>query len=126
MYTRTLRIFLNFCNDRFGGNELTQEHAQQYLLMRIENKRAWATINVDYSALRKYYKVVKQHPWSLKKLPRPKKEKKLPAILSKEEVGRLIEAAPNLKHRVFFTFLYATGVRLSEATNVFLFFKFGD
>jgi len=118
MYTRTLSIFLSFCNKRFGGVLLSQEHAQQYLLMRIEKKRAWATINVDYSALRKYYKIVKQYPWSLKKLPRPKKEKRLPAILSKEEVGRLIEAAPNLKHQVFLTFLYASGVRLSEATHV--------
>lgn len=118
MYSRTLSIFLNFCNDRFGGNSPSQEHAQQYLLMRIEKKRSWATINVDYSALRKYYKVVKQYPWSHKKLPRPKKEKRLPAILSKEEVGRLIEAAPNLKHQVFLTFLYASGVRLSEATHV--------
>lgn len=118
MYSRTLSIFLNFCNARYGGNSLTEEHAQQYLLMRIEKKKAWATINVDYSALRKYYKVVKQYGWSLKKLPRPKKEKRLPAILSKEEVGRLIEAAPNLKHQIFLTFLYVTGVRLSEATNV--------
>lgn len=118
MYTRTLNLFLRFCNTRFGGVLLTQEHAQHYLLMRIENKKAWATINVDYSALRKYYKVVKQFPWSLKKLPRPKKEKRMPAILAKEEVGRLIEAAPNLKHQVFLTFLYVTGVRLSEATHV--------
>jgi integrase/recombinase XerD len=118
MYMRTLGIFLSFCNDRFGGHQPTQEYAQQYLLMRIEKGRAWSTINADYSALRKYYKVVKQYPWSLKKLPRPKKEKRLPAIISKEEVGRLIEAAPNLKHQVFLTFLYATGVRLSEATHV--------
>ena len=118
MYERILVLFLDFCNTRYGGEKIIQEHAQAYLLTRIEKGKAWATINVDYSALRKYYKIVKEYPWSLRKLPRPQKEKRLPAILSKEEVGRLIEAAPNLKHQVFLTFLYATGVRLSEAANV--------
>ena len=118
MYGRTLDIFLSYCNLHFPDQPLSEDHAQQYLLMRIEKGKAWSTINVDYSALRKYYKVVKEYPWSLKKLPRPKKDKRLPDIISKEEVGRLIQSAPTLKHQVFLTFLYATGARLSEATNV--------
>ena len=61
---------------------------------------------------------MKGYKWSLKKLPRPKKDKKLPTILSKEDVARLISAAPTLKYQVFLTFLYATGARLSEAYNL--------
>ena len=118
MYTRTLGIFLNYKERHFPGEEPSQEHAQHYLLMRVDKGKAWSTINADYSALRKYYKVLRDYPWSLKKLPRPKRDKKLPAILSKEEVALLIESAPTLKHQVFLTFLYATGVRLSEATHV--------
>ena len=118
MYTRTLHIFLTYVLAEFSGEVLTQDHAQRYLLMRVDSGKAWSTINADYSALRKYYKVLKDYPWSLKKLPRPKREKKLPAILSKEEVALLIQSAPTFKHQVFLTFLYATGVRLSEATHV--------
>ena len=118
MYSRTLSIFLTHVSTHFPGEELNQEHAQHYLLMRLDKGKAWSTINADYSALRKYYKVLRDYPWSLKKLPRPKRDKKLPAILSKEEVALLIESAPTLKHQVFLTFLYVTGVRLSEATHV--------
>ena len=118
MYTRTLSIFLKFYNENYPDEDLNQDHAQQYLLQRIDSGKAWSTINADYSALRKYYKILKEYPWSLKKLPRPKKDKKLPAILSKEEVAKLIQCAPTFKHQVFLTFLYATGARLSEAINL--------
>lgn len=118
MYCRTLRKFLQFCNTQFKGALLKQDHAQEFLLQRVENGRAWSTINADYSALRKYYKVMKDYPWSLKKLPRPKREKSLPPIISKEEVAKLIDHAPTYKHQVFLTFLYATGARLSEATHI--------
>ena len=118
MYCRTLENFLGFCNRHYPNEALGQDHAKRYLLMRLEKGRSWSTINADYSALRKYYKILKDYPWSLRKLPRPRKDKRLPAILSKEEVGRLIESAPTFKHQVFLTFLYATGVRLSEGINV--------
>ena len=61
---------------------------------------------------------MKDYPWSLKKLPRPKSDKKLPSLLSKEDVARLINSAPNYKYQVFLTFLYATGTRLNEACHV--------
>lgn len=118
MYCRTLRSFLCFCQEHFLGDELVQKHAQEYLLKRVEKGRSWSTINADYSSLRKYYKVLLDYDWRLKKLPRPKRDKVLPPILSKEEVARLISHAPTYKHQVFLTFLYTTGVRLSEATNV--------
>ena len=118
MYTRTLQLFLNYVENHYPGQELNQEQAQHYLLMRVDEGKSWSTINADYSSLRKYYKVLLDYEWSLKKLPRPKRDKKLPAILSKEEVGHVIESAPTFKHQVFLSFLYATGVRLSEATNV--------
>jgi len=118
MYCRTLGRFLEFCKSKFGDLDLCQDQAQEYLLQRLELGRAWSTINVDYSALRKYYKILREYPWSLKKMPRPKKEKSLPPILSKELVAKLIDHAPTYKHQVFLTFLYCTGTRLSEAANV--------
>ena len=118
MYCRTLRSFFGFCKKNFPKEELSQKLAQEYLLHRVQNGRSWSTINADYSSLRKYYKVILDYDWRLKKLPRPKRDKVLPPILSKEEVARLISHAPTYKHQVFLTFLYTTGVRLSEATNV--------
>ena len=118
MYTRTLHYFLEYCNTHFDGQKLTQDHAQEYLLFRVHKGVSWSTINCHYSALRKFYKVILDYDWRLKKLPRPKRDKVLPPIISKEEVARLISNASSYKHQVFLTFLYATGVRLSEATHV--------
>lgn len=117
-YCRTLYHFFQFVSTNYNAKDPTQDHVQTYLLKRLENGKSWSTINADYSSLRKYFKIIKDYPWSLKKLPRPKKDKILPSLLSKEDVARLINAAPNYKYQVFLTFLYATGARLSEACHV--------
>ena len=117
-YVRTLENFFNFQMDNGGGEIPSQEDVQLYLLERIDGGKSWSTINADYSSLRKYFKIIKDYEWSLKKLPRPKQDHQLPTILSKEEVSHLISSAPNLKYQTFLTFLYSTGVRLSEACSV--------
>lgn len=117
-YCRTLEHFFDFTKCHDGNLFPNQDHVQSYLLQRLENKKSWSTINADYSALRKFFKTMKDYPWSLKKLPRPKRDKKLPSLLSKEDVAKLINAAPNYKYQVFLTFLYATGTRLNEACHV--------
>ncbi len=48
----------------------------------------------------------------------PKKEKKLPVVLSKQEVKSLIDNAPTYKSRVIISFLYSTGLRVSELVNL--------
>jgi integrase/recombinase XerD len=117
-YGRTLEHFLAFYNTSHGHQALGQDIVQIYLLMRLDQGKSWSTINADYSALRKFFKIIKDYEWSLKKLPRPKRDKRLPDILSKEEVAKLISAAPTLKYQTFLTFLYSTGCRLSEACQV--------
>lgn len=119
-YCRTLYYFYEYKQKEYGDELPNQTHVQTYLLQRLDAKKSWSTINADYSALRKYYKVLRDYEWSLKKLPRPKTDKKLPDIISKEEVAKLIEAAPTLKYQVFLTVLYSTGMRLSEATHISL------
>jgi integrase/recombinase XerD len=91
---------------------------RQYLLKRFKDGMDWQTVNSDYSAIQKWFKNVLMLDWSLTKLPRPKKDKKLPSILSKEDVVKIIESAPTFKQQVMLSFIYATGVRLSEATEM--------
>jgi site-specific recombinase XerD len=95
-----------------------QQQAKSYLLKRIKSGKSWSTINGDYSALRKYFREVANLSWSIKKVPRPRKEDRLPEILSKEDVQKIIEHAVIYKHQVFLTFVYATGLRLSESLNI--------
>lgn len=122
MYLRTLHHFLNYRVSKSVKGPLREEDAKAYLLYRIRKSKSWSTINCDYSALRKYYREVLNTAWSIKKIPRPRRDHSLPEILSQEDVQRLIEHGRIYKHQVFLTFIYGTGLRLSEALNI----KFTD
>ena len=65
-----------------------------------------------------YKKTLKRRDLDFDDLPLLKKPKKLPVVLSPEEVTRLIEAAPNLLYRTLLMLLYATGLRRSEAAHL--------
>jgi len=117
-YIRTLREFDKFRNENGMRGRYGQGQAKSYLLTRIKAGKSWSTINGDYSALRKYFREVANISWDIKKVPRPRKEDRLPEILSKEDVQKIIEHAVIYKHQVFLTFVYATGLRLSESLNI--------
>ncbi len=117
-YSCALRQFLSWRTDQNLREQATQEEARSYLLYRYEQGLRWQTINGDYSAMRKFFEHVLQKEWDVDHLPRPRKERSLPSILSEQEIVRLINCGRTLKHQVFMTLLYATGLRLSEALNL--------
>jgi integrase/recombinase XerD len=51
-------------------------------------------------------------------IERPRKERKLPDVLTKEEVGRMIHAIKNLKHKILIVIIYSCGLRRSEAIDL--------
>jgi len=70
------------------------------------------------AALRFFFVKTLHKPWSANEPPYPKKVVRLPAILSQEEVARLIDAAYTPFHRVVLMTLYATGVRRAELAHL--------
>ena len=97
---------------------MSDDIVRKYLLYRFDQGKDWQTVNSDYSAIQKFFKNVIMVRWTLTKLPRPRKEKKLPSILSKETVVKIIESAATFKQQVLLTFVYVTGARLSETIHV--------
>ncbi len=98
-----------------GAEEICQ--FQLHLLQ--EKKLALGTIALRMGAIRFLYKkTLKRRDLDLDDLPLLKTPKKLPVVLSPEEVTRLIEAAPNLIYRTLLLLLYATGLRRSEAAHL--------
>jgi integrase/recombinase XerD len=82
-----------------------------------EKKLALGTIALRMGALRFLYKrVLKRRDLDFENLPLLRTPKKLPVVLSPEEVARLIDAAPNLLYRTLLMLLYATGLRRTEAS----------
>lgn len=116
-YMQIVDYFLRYCDEEHPGIGLSDGLVQKYLLMRFERACSWQTVNSDYSALKKFFKNVLLGEWSLQKLPRPRKHKMLPTIFSKEDVIKIIESASGYKQQVLLTFIYVTGVRLSEAIH---------
>jgi site-specific recombinase XerD len=117
-YGCALRQFFAYRAEQGHVGTFTQAQARSYILYRYAQGLKWQTINGDYSAMYKFYREVLALPWDVQHIPRPRKERSLPPVLSKQEVQKLIEHGAIFKHQVFMALLYSTGLRLSEALNL--------
>jgi site-specific recombinase XerD len=95
--------------------QLSEVDVQRYLLYLIqERKLAWSSCNIAVSGLRFFYQVTLKRPQAQFDIPRARQPQKLPQILSREEIARLIELTANPKHRAILMTAYGAGLRLSE------------
>jgi site-specific recombinase XerD len=83
-----------------------------------ERKVSWSYINQVICALRFLYRVTLGQPQSIEPVVFPRKERRLPTVLSPEEVVRFFEAVRNPKHRVLLLTAYAAGLRVSELVGL--------
>lgn len=92
---------------------------QAYLLHLInERKLAYASVNQAACAIRFLFRVVLGQPDTAFEIPMAKVPKRLPQILTREEVSRLLEGAHDLRARTLLTTTYAAGLRLSEVCHL--------
>jgi integrase/recombinase XerD len=116
-YIRTVEDFARYFNrppDRLGPRHIREYQAQLF------QKRKLSSGSVIYhlSALRFFYIKTLKKAWSVAETPYPKKNYRLPTILSQDEVARLIDAARTPFHRTLLMTLYATGLRCAELTHL--------
>src|SRR4051795_11667883 len=96
--------------DRLGSADV-----RAYLLFLVNKKHAsWCYYNQALCALRFLFRVTLGKDWVLEGVPFPKKQKKLPVVLSPAEVAQFFEAIPSLKYRALLMTAYAAGLRVSE------------
>ena len=80
---------------------------------------SWSRYNIARCALQFFYKVTLGRDERFEKLPCARQPKRLPTVLSVEELRRLFDVAEHtLKHKVLLMTLYATGLRISEALTL--------
>jgi integrase/recombinase XerD len=92
---------------------------REYQLHLYQRKLHPQTIRVHTSALRFFYRKVLRQRLSADDLPLPKLlRRQIPIVLSPDEVTRMIDAAPNLRHRTILMTLYSTGMRRSELCHL--------
>ena len=105
---------------RRSPEHLGPPEIRTYLIhLTQERGLAASSIIVTVSALRFFYTVTLKQPWAVEgTIPTSRKAKKLPVVLSQDEVTRFLGAVDNLKHRLILAVCYATGLRLSEAVRL--------
>jgi site-specific recombinase XerD len=117
-YIHAIKQFADYFGkspEHLGGEEIRQ--FQLHLLR--DKKLAPGTVEGRMSALRFLYKkTLKRRDIAYDDLIFPKAPRRLPVVLSPEEIVRMIEAAPNLMHRTILMLLYGTGVRRTEASQL--------
>ena len=107
--------FLNFA--RKSPKEIANEDVKRYLEYLADRQVSNATLNLAINALKFYYTQVLKRKFFFD-IKHPKKEKRLPVVLTKNEIRRMLEAIKNLKHKLLMEIIYASGLRVSEVIKL--------
>jgi integrase/recombinase XerD len=111
-YVRFVRSFASFL--RRPPDTATAEDIRRFQVHQAESGVQPPTINSSVSALRFFFTVTLDRPDLSRRLVLVRHPRKLPDVLSVEEVGRLLEAAPGLKYKAALGTAYGAGLRVSE------------
>ncbi len=116
-YSRAVRrIAAHF--DRCPDN-LCQQEMKQYFETLIAS-HSWSTVKIDRNGLQFFYKYTLNKQWQWLDIVKPPQVRRLPDILSVDEVALVISRTKQLRYQVFLLVLYSLGLRLSEAINLTL------
>ena len=113
-YKSQVLRFLNYFKNEIEPKSIDNEKIKLWLLQA-------QTINSRkhrLCALNSFYKITVGMSSKIQKIPYPKSEKKLPIVLSQEEVQKMFTVCENVKHRVILALLYSCGLRVSELINL--------
>ena len=117
-YKSCVRSFVQFIVPEHP-RALSDDHIRSTFLRMLDSHR-WspAGLNQMINALRFLYVELYHRPLKLGTFQRPKSEKKLPVVLSQDEVLRLFAATENMKHRTMLMMIYSGGLRLGEVVRL--------
>ncbi len=99
-------------------SEVSEVDIRNYLSSLVKQGYSDSYINLSINSIKFYYEVVLGMPNRFYTIDRPIKAEKLPDVLSKEEVMKMIASTKNLKHRCMIKLLYSAGLRRSELLNL--------
>ena len=99
--------------------EITTDDIKLYLAHVSDNYKSPRSINQLLSALAFFYEeILGKNVINVKSIKRPKIKKKIPVVLSKEEVQNLIAAIDNFKHKLLVEIMYGSGLRVGECVKL--------
>jgi site-specific recombinase XerD len=118
----TVHSYLYYVEDfiRFikkSPREVNSSNIKTYLEKIIKEGKSSSTLNTAYSALQFYFEKVLRRKFFVN-IPRTKKAKKLPVVLTKEEVLEIFGTVRNAKHKLILALMYSSGLRVSEVVDL--------
>lgn len=117
MYALYVSQFLGFMNDQKEPANMTREDIIAFMASKKEAGVNSPTLALVHASL-KYFFHQHLHHKIVEEIKIPKKAKKLPTVLTKEELNALFKVLPAGRIRLMIEFLYSTGVRVSEACHM--------
>ena len=116
-YVREVRLLAQFYHT--SPDRISEQELQHYFLHRKNvDGLAPASMRICYSGIRFFYQHVLKRDWHTLSLIRAQTAHRLPAVLSVEEVRRLLASATPVHNQVYFTTVYSLGLRLHEALSL--------
>lgn len=116
VYVHAVKKFVLFLGH--SPDESTAEDVRAFMLHQLDRGLSRSYCVILRNALRHLYQDTLGRTDELKAVPRPKRERRLPVVLSRQEVQRLFAVVRNIKHKALFMMAYDAGLRLSEVLNL--------
>lgn len=117
-YLEVLKTFLEF-NSPKTPDEVEPDDMVQFVNNYIvKNRMSYSYQNLAVNAAKLFFREIIKSSFDVQKFERPRPEHKLPNVLSKEEVKKILQAHTNVKHRCMLSLIYACGLRRSELLNL--------
>jgi len=111
---------LDHFNQYFNGNidQLSRKEIEDYQYFLVKKGYARSTQNQHINAIKYYYEKILKRDRKTYYIERPRKERKLPTVLSQAEIYKLLQHIHNIKHKSIISLLYACGLRIGELVNL--------
>lgn len=107
------------CYYHRSPDQIVEEEIRRYFVhLTCERKLARKTITIALCGIKFFYEKTLKRDWSLTGVPVPKREKKLPVILSHKEACKILSRVRVPRHRACLSLIYACGLRLSEGCQI--------
>lgn len=116
-YYRFTKRFLEFTGKE--AMSITYADIRKFIFhMKDNESKKASTINVYTAAIRFFFEYTLGYVWDPKKIPKMKRDRQLPVILTREQVNALIGSMGNYKHKAIASTMYSSGLRVSEVCHL--------
>lgn len=120
---KTIKAYIHYNEDFLQRSkklpqQINNDDIKDYLFhLAEERKVSVSTLNSAINALKFHYGTVLKKKF-IYEIKRPRKDKKLPVVLNKEEASKILSSPSNIKHKAILMLIYSAGLRVSEVVKL--------